>query len=113
MELFKTRTPNKNITMIIFIKWMQEQERDPEAMVNMLRKIHNTNRYRHGNIPPYLLTHPGPDTRMSYIQDLILFSEKKPYVKVAEFAFQRFKRRILSLTKDPIQIINHYQFIRF
>jgi predicted Zn-dependent protease len=82
-------------------KWMQEQNLDPGEMVNMLHEIHTMNRYRMGYVPPYLLTHPGPDVRMSYIQDLILFSEKKKYVKVDQFPFQRFKCRVLSLSKDP------------
>ena len=90
-------------------KWMQDQNRDPSLMVNMLRKIHNINRYRQGYIPPYLLTHPGPDIRMSYIQDLALFSTKKQYEKTDEFLFQRFKNRIISMTKDPIQLIQYYQ----
>jgi predicted Zn-dependent protease len=90
-------------------KWMQDQNRDPSLMVNMLRKIHNINRYRQGYIPPYLLTHPGPDIRMSYIQDLALFSPKKQYEKTDEFLFQRFKNRIICMTKDPIQLIQYYQ----
>jgi predicted Zn-dependent protease len=89
--------------------WMMEQDRDPEAMVEMLRKLHNMSRYRHGYIPPYLMTHPRPDIRMSYIQDLTLFTEQKPYIQVDEFDFQRFKSRILSLTKDPMQLINYHE----
>jgi predicted Zn-dependent protease len=90
-------------------KWMQEQNRDPGAMVDMLHEIHTMNRYRMGYVPPYLLTHPGPDVRMSYIQDLIIFSEKKPYEKVDEFPFQRFKSRVISLSKDPMKLISYYQ----
>ncbi len=90
-------------------KWMQEQNRDPGAMVNMLHEIHTMNRYRMGYVPPYLLTHPGPDVRMSYIQDLIIFSDKKNYVKFDEFPFQRFKGRVISLSRDPVQLISYYQ----
>ena len=90
-------------------KWMQEQDRDPGAMVNMLHEIHTMNRYRMGYVPPYLLTHPGPDVRMSYIQDLIIFSDKKNYVKFDEFPFQRFKGRVISLSRDPVQLIAYYQ----
>jgi len=90
-------------------KWMQELDRDPEAMVDMLRGIRKVNRYRHGTIPPYLLTHPGPDMRMGYIQDLILFSDKKQYRLVDDFEFQRIKQRIISITKDPIKNIPYYQ----
>ena len=89
--------------------WMVKQDRDPEAMVKMLRKLHNISRYRHGYIPPYLMTHPRPDIRMRYIQDLNLFTEQKAYIQVDEFDFQRFKSRILSLTKDPMQIINSHE----
>ena len=90
-------------------KWMQEQNRDPGAMVEMLHEIHTVNRYRMGYVPPYLLTHPGPDVRMSYIQDLILFSDKKSYEQKDEFRFQRFKSRVTALSKDPMQLISYYQ----
>lgn len=90
-------------------KWMQAQKRDPAVMVSMLRKIHTMNRYRQGYVPPYLLTHPNPDIRMSYIQDLILFTEKKTYVNFNEFPFQRFKSRVISLTREPMQLIQKYQ----
>jgi len=90
-------------------KWMQQQNRDPAQMVGMLHEIHTMNRYRMGYVPPYLLTHPGPDVRMSYIQDLIIFSEKKPYVQVDEFPFKRIKSRIISLSKEPMQLAFYYQ----
>lgn len=90
-------------------KWMQAQNRDPGAMVDMLHELHTFNRYRMGYIPPYLLTHPGPDVRMSYIQDLIIFSDRKAYRQIDEFPFQRFKSRIISLTKEPMQQVFYYQ----
>jgi predicted Zn-dependent protease len=90
-------------------KWMQAQNRDPAAMVDMLHEIHTMNRYRMGYIPPYLLTHPGPDVRMGYIQDLIIFSEKKQYAQVDEFRFQRFKSRVIGLSRDPMKLISFYQ----
>ncbi len=90
-------------------KWMQEENRDPGAMVDMLREIYTINRYRMGYVPPYLLTHPGPEVRMSYIQDLILFSHKKKYEQVDEFPFQRFKSRVISLSKNPMELISYYQ----
>jgi predicted Zn-dependent protease len=90
-------------------KWMREQQRDPEAMVEMLREIRNINRYRYGKIPQYLLTHPGPDVRMGYVQDLILFSEEKKYRKIDDFNFHRIKKRISAMTRDPVKLIFYYQ----
>ena len=75
-------------------------------MVDMLHEIHTMNRYRMGYVPPYLLTHPGPDVRMSYIQDLILFGEKKPYEQTDDFNFQRVKKRIISMTTEPEKLIS-------
>jgi len=89
--------------------WMREQKRNPAAMVDMLHEIHTMNRYRMGYVPPYLLTHPGPDVRMSYIQDLLLFSEKKPYEQTDEFNFQRFKSRVIGMTKEPVKLLSSYQ----
>lgn len=90
-------------------KWMQEQNLDPGAMVKMLHTLYTMNRYRVGYVPPYLLTHPGPGVRMSYIQDLIIFSDKKHYAAVDPFPFQRFKGRVLSLSRDPGRLIAYYQ----
>jgi len=90
-------------------KWMREQDRNPRAMVDMLHEIHTMNRYRMGYVPPYLLTHPGPDVRMGYIQDLILFNDKKEYTETDQFPFQRFKSRVITLSKDPIQLISYYR----
>ncbi|MDX1775906.1 MAG: M48 family metalloprotease, partial [Desulfobulbales bacterium] len=90
-------------------KWMQAQKRDPGAMVDMLHGMHTMNRYRIGYIPPYLLTHPGPDVRMGYLQDLIIFTENGPYKKIDEFRFQRFRSRITALSGDPLKLISYYQ----
>jgi predicted Zn-dependent protease len=90
-------------------KWMQAEDRDPSAMVHMLHQIHTLNRYQVGYVPPYLLTHPGADVRMGYIQDLIMFSAKKQYRQVDQFPFLRFKSRVISLSKDPMGLISYYQ----
>jgi len=89
--------------------WLRAEKRDPSAMVDMLHKIYTMNRYQQGYVPPYLLTHPNPDIRMSYIQDLILFSDKKPYIKFDEFPFQRFKSRVICLTREPMPLIQQYE----
>ena len=90
-------------------KWMKEEGRDPAAMVDMLRILRRINLYRSANLPPYLLTHPEPETRMGYVQDLLLYGNKKEYRTIDEFAFKRFKYRILTQTKDPQTLIATYR----
>ncbi len=82
-------------------KWMKAQGRDPADMVDMLRTLRKINLYRSANIPPYLLTHPEPHTRMGYVQDLLLYSNNGDYRTIDDFEFKRFQYRILSQSKDP------------
>ena len=64
--------------------------------------------YQGGNLPPYLLTHPEPSARLGYVQDLLLFSNKKQYQTTDEFDFRRIKARVLSLSQDTETLIGRY-----
>ncbi len=83
-------------------KWMQALRIDPADMESMLRRMHRISVYRMAKIPPYLLTHPEPQQRMGYVQDLIMANqEEKHYQARDSFAFLRMKHRVLSLTREP------------
>ncbi len=82
-------------------KWMVEDGRDPQAMVDMMRTMYRLGQYRRGSVPPYLLSHPAPEARMGYIQDTLLIGQERKVVNKDDFPFQRFKRRVLVLSKDP------------
>jgi len=81
-------------------KWMQEEHRDPADMVNMLKKMRRVSRYHRKQVPTYLLTHPEPENRIGYVEDLILQDVQKKIQAQDEFPYQRFKYRIQALTKD-------------
>ncbi len=78
-------------------EWMKEDNRNPQEMVTMLQKMVRISKYRLGNTPPYLLTHPEPERRVGYVQDLLYIDKGKKYPEHSDFAFQRFKARILAL----------------
>ncbi|MDO5673647.1 MAG: M48 family metalloprotease [bacterium] len=84
--------------------WMLEMQRDPEAMKDMLRTMRRITRYRMGDVPQYLLTHPNPEARLSYVESLLELKAQKtaaPAVKKTDnFAFLRFRYRVLSQTTD-------------
>ncbi len=86
--------------------WMKKLNRDPAAMEKMLQTMRRITRYRMGQIPPYLLTHPDPEARLGYIQSLIA-TEKAPLTRNLQqtdnFAFLRAKYRILSQVEDDGQ----------
>ncbi len=91
--------------------WMQEMGRDPSSMREMLRTMRRITRYRMGSeTPQYLLTHPNPEARQSYVDSLLEIeakkTDRKPYPKPDNFAFLRFKYRVLlqSLDHDKLRV---------
>ena len=58
--------------------WMQQMQRDPAAMEDMLKAMRRVSRYRMGgDTPQYLLTHPQPEARMSYVESLLELEKQK------------------------------------
>lgn len=86
-------------------KWMKQENRDPVDMVNMLKKMRRVSRYHRKQVPTYLLTHPEPENRIGYIEDLILQDPQKKIQAKDEFAYQRFKYRVQALTRDTQSIL--------
>ena len=92
--------------------WMQEMHRDPSAMQEMLRTMRRITRYRMGSeTPQYLLTHPNPEARQNYVDSLLELEAKKPdhkpYPKADNFAFLRFKYRVLLQSTDHDKLRVH------
>ncbi|NLZ16128.1 MAG: M48 family metalloprotease [Desulfobulbaceae bacterium] len=82
--------------------WMQEMQRNPESMQDMLRTMRRITRYRMGNVPQYLLTHPNPEARLDYVESLLeLHSQQSSaWTKTDNFDFLRFRYRVLVQTTD-------------
>jgi predicted Zn-dependent protease len=89
--------------------WMKKLERNPMAMEKMLKTMRRITRYRMGQVPPYLLTHPDPEARLGYVQSLLAIDKIPPArasQQVDNFTFLRFKYRILSQVEDEGQFRN-------
>jgi len=88
--------------------WMQKMGRSPEAMLSMLAKMRKLSILKMGDIPPYLLTHPDPARRMSYVQDLMQIDDNRIAVEEkTDFNFQRIRYRVLVGTKDATALLPH------
>ena len=86
---------------LLAYQWMQDMQRDTVGQKRMLQTMRRITRYRTGQIPQYLLTHPDPEARLDYVESLIA-ADKDYRVETDEeknFDFLRFKYRILSLTQ--------------
>ncbi len=92
--------------------WMKKMGRHPHGQETMLHTMRRISRYTMGhNVPQYLLTHPHPEYRLDYVQSLIAYEDDELLnLKPTEnFAFLRFKYRILSLVKDGKHLRNLLQ----
>jgi predicted Zn-dependent protease len=85
--------------------WMQQMQRNPTAMEEMLKVMRRITRYRMStDTPQYLLTHPNPEARLGYVGNLLEHDDKQKikgfYLKTDNFDFLRFKYRILRHSSD-------------
>ncbi len=82
-------------------QWMKKMGRNPAAELSMLKGMRRIARYRREKLPQYLLTHPNPEERMGVIESLIAEDNDIVYPEEGDnFAFLRFKYRILAKVKD-------------
>ena len=82
--------------------WMKKMGRNPVGMEKMLAIMRRISRYRSDKLPQYLLTHPNPEARLGYVQSLLASDaqDHPTYRKIDNFAFLRFKYRIMAEADD-------------
>lgn len=89
--------------------WLRKMKRNPQAEVQMLGIMRRIARYRSEQLPQYLLTHPNPEERMNTVESFIDSDGIPADTRVIDnFAFLRFKYRILVLTEDPDALRNYF-----
>ena len=107
MNLHYSRQDEEEADRLSF-GWMEKMHRNPAAMEEMLRTMRRIARYRSGELPQYLLTHPNPEARLGYVESLLEVEagkkDREQYVKTSDFDFLRFKYRVLSRSMDFDQL---------
>ncbi len=85
--------------------WLVALDRDPRAIAGMLSTMRRITRYRSGQIPQYLLTHPNPEARLQYVQSQLDYDHDlnagRKFSETDNFNFLRIKYRIMTSVKDP------------
>lgn len=108
MNLEFTRHDEEEADRIGF-NLMRAQHRDPNDMVSMLNTMYKSSKIRMGNIPQYLLTHPKPELRKSYVQDLIHIQGRGDIKEYDQFPFHRMQKRVDALTIEPQKLLGRYR----
>ncbi|BCL60872.1 beta-barrel assembly-enhancing protease [Desulfomarina profundi] len=107
INLHYSRIDEEEADLLAF-EWMEKMGRNPRGQVKMLEAMRRIARYRSDKLPQYLLTHPNPEARLEYIQSLVDIEKgqhiQHHFMKGNDFAFMRFKYRILSQVKDATRL---------
>ena len=102
-QLYFSREDEKEADLLAY-NWLKELNRNPEGQKAMLQTMRRITRYRMGQVPQYLLTHPDPEARLDYVESLMnaegLGGDTVPGQEEQDFAFLRFKYRIMTQIKD-------------
>ncbi len=108
-NLYYSRLDEEEADLLAY-DWMKELKRDPEGQVDMLKTMRRVARYRSGMVPQYLLTHPNPEARLDYVQNLVVTDKEeiKNFSRGDDFSFLRFKYRSMTLTRDARYLRKYY-----
>ena len=108
-SLYYSRLDEEEADLLAY-DWMKELKRTPEGQVEMLKTMRRVARYRSGMVPQYLLTHPNPEARLDYVQNLVIKDkdEIENFPEGDDFNFLRFKYRTMTLTRDGRYLRKYY-----
>jgi predicted Zn-dependent protease len=91
------------------IKYMVDAGYDPLATVTFLKKIHRWQRFTSPDIPTYLSTHPGIDSRISYLSDTFMTTPKAITTHpLAAGDLKKIKIRLFLREKGGAEGINQF-----
>jgi len=90
-------------------QWLCKAGWDPRGLKTTLEKMMKNNWLGSPHIPKYLSTHPVPEERLTYLEDL--WRSHPCYLKHKEdpFRVERIKVKIKVMSADPAELIARYE----
>ncbi len=90
-------------------QWLCKAGWDPRGLKTTLEKMMKNNWLGSPHIPKYLSTHPVPEERLTYLEDL--WKSHPCYLKHKEdpFRLKRIQVKIKVLSNDPAELIARYE----
>ncbi len=87
------------------VEYMEKSGFDPKASLKILKTLKDLQMMNPQNIPPYLLTHPLPQERISHLESLLQGKEGRASAEVSRFRklFSYLKIIVKARTSDDAQ----------
>ncbi len=82
---------------------------DPNGMITFLNRIHRISLTMAPNIPPYLLTHPAIENRISLLENLLQMGPKSTGPFKSFENFKKIRTRAFAEEREPQVAITHFQ----
>jgi predicted Zn-dependent protease len=82
---------------------------DPYGIINFLNRIQRYSLATMPNVPPYLLTHPGTENRISLLENLLQIGPKPegPFKTVGNF--NKIRTKAFAEEREPQIAVTHFQ----
>ncbi len=82
---------------------------DPNGIITFLNRIYKISLTMMPNIPPYLLTHPAVENRISLLENLLQMAPKPAGPFKSFENFKKVRTRAFAEERDPQVAITHFQ----
>ncbi len=91
------------------IKYMVDAAYDPGAMVTFLKKIYRWQRFTSPNVPTYLSTHPGVESRIAYLSDTFSTTPEPLAIHPAQAGdLKKIQVRLFIKERGELAGIDHF-----
>jgi len=82
---------------------------DPNGMINFFNRIQRVSLAMAPNIPPYLLTHPAVENRISLLENLLQMESKSTGPFKTFEKFKKIRTKAFAEEREPNAAITHFQ----
>ncbi len=82
---------------------------DPSAMITFLSRIHRISLSMMPKVPPYLLTHPAVENRISLVENLLQMGPKPPGPFKTVASFGKIRTKAFAEERESQVAVTHFQ----
>ncbi len=92
------------------LAYMTQAGFDGRDMISFLKKIYRTS-HLDTSFPPYLSTHPGIPSRISYLETLMVGLSPPDQVRPPSAGLKHVQLRVFAIEKGPLEALDHFDRI--
>lgn len=92
----------------IAVNVLTKNNYDPEGLRDFFNRLKTSDLLFHDAPPPYLLTHPRPQERQSFLDNVVKNNQVKSETPDETASFERIKAKVYAMANSPSRTLRHY-----